>query len=75
MSFSEIGSSAVRSYSTVLKSSSEFARIRRALQQMTVTAPFKPKDIWAIRVRLELGECIAARAIIMQQRTQRPVQF
>ena len=71
-------------------------------------APLKLKDIWAIRVRLELGErkrelarfnlaidsklrgCdlvrlrvrdiahgdrIAARAIIMQQKTQRPVQF
>ena len=71
-------------------------------------APLKLKDIWAIRVRLELGErkrelalfnlaidsklrsCdlvrlrvrdiahgdrIAARAIILQQRTQRPVQF
>lgn len=71
-------------------------------------APLKLKDIWAIRVRLELGErkrelalfnlaidsklrgCdlvqlrvrdiahgdrITARAIIMQQKTQRPVQF
>src|ERR1700674_3576058 len=71
-------------------------------------APLKLKDIWAIRVRLELGERkrelalfnlaidsklrggdlvrlrvrdiahgdrIAARAIIMQQKTQRPVQF
>jgi integrase len=71
-------------------------------------APLKLKDIWAIRVRLQLGErarelalfnlaidsklrsCdlvklrvrdvthgdrIAARAIVMQQKTQRPVQF
>jgi hypothetical protein len=71
-------------------------------------APLKLKDIWAIRVRHELGERkrelalfnlaiesklrggdlvqlrvrdiahgdrIAARAIIMQQKTQRPVQF
>src|ERR1022692_976349 len=71
-------------------------------------APLKLKDIWAIRVRLELGDrkrelalfhlaldsklrgCalvrlrardvahgdrIAARAIVMQSKTQRPVQF
>src|SRR5437764_6187428 len=71
-------------------------------------APLKLKDIWAIRVRLQLGErarelalfnlaidsklrsCdlvklrvrdvthgdrIAARAVVMQQKTQRPVQF
>jgi len=71
-------------------------------------APLKLKDIWAIRVRLELGDrrrelalfnlaidsklrgCdlvklkvrdvahgnhIMARAIVMQQKTQRPVQF
>src|SRR6202051_4730073 len=71
-------------------------------------APLKLRDIWAIRVRLELGDrkrelalfnlaidsklrgCdlvqlrvrdvahgdrIAARAIVMQQKTQRPVQF
>jgi integrase len=71
-------------------------------------APLKLRDIWAIRVRLELGdrrrelalfnmaldsklrgcdlvqlrvrdvshgERIAARAIVMQQKTQRPVQF
>lgn len=71
-------------------------------------APLKLKDIWAIRVRLEMydrkrelalfnlaidsklrgcdlvqlrvrdvahGERIAARAIIMQQKTHRPVQF
>jgi integrase len=71
-------------------------------------APFKLKDIWAIRVRLQLehrvrelamfdlgldsklracdlvklkvrdichGERVAARAIIMQQKTARPVQF
>ena len=71
-------------------------------------APLKLKDIWAIRVRLQLandirnlalfnlaidsklracdlvklrvrdiahGEHIAARAIVMQQKTQRPVQF
>ena len=71
-------------------------------------APFKLKDIWAIRVRLQLehrtrelamfdlgldsklrgcdlvklkvrdichGEHVAARAIIMQQKTSRPVQF
>ena len=71
-------------------------------------APLKLKDIWAIRVRLQLfartrdlalfnlaidsklracdlvklrvkdvshGGCIAARTIVMQQKTQRPVQF
>ena len=71
-------------------------------------APLKLKDIWAIRVRLQLsndirnlalfnlaidsklracdlvklkvrdiahGEHVAARAIVMQQKTQRPVQF
>jgi hypothetical protein len=71
-------------------------------------APLRLKDIWAIRIRLQLGsrirelalfnldidcklrscdlvklrvrdlvhgERIAARAIVMQQRTQRPVQF
>src|ERR1700758_5519526 len=71
-------------------------------------APLKLRDIWAIRVRLELGDrkrevavvnfaidsklrgCdlvqlrvrdvahgdrIAARTIVMQQKTQRPVQF
>lgn len=71
-------------------------------------APFKLKEIWAIRVRLQLaerkrdlalfnlaidsklracdlvklrvrdvchGDRIAARAIVMQQKTQRPVQF
>lgn len=71
-------------------------------------APFKLKEIWAIRVRLQLGKrsrelalfnlgidsklracdliklcvrdvsqgaTIAARAIVMQQKTQRPVQF
>ena len=71
-------------------------------------APFKLKDIWAIRVRLQLsdhrrdlalfnlaidsklracdlvklrvrdvshGDRIAARTIVMQQKTQRPVQF
>jgi integrase len=70
--------------------------------------PLKLKDIWAIRVRLQLfgrirdlalfdlaidsklracdlvklrvrdvshGGCIAARSIVMQQKTQRPVQF
>jgi integrase len=71
-------------------------------------APLKLKDIWAIRVRLQLseqirdlalfnlaidcklracdlvklkvrdishGDHVAARAIVMQQKTQRPVQF
>src|SRR3546814_9056874 len=71
-------------------------------------APLKLKDIWAIRVRLQLsndirnlalfnlaidsklracdlvklrlcdiahGEHVAPRAIVMQQKTQRPVQF
>lgn len=71
-------------------------------------APFKLKDIWALRVRLQLehrarelalfdlgidsklrgcdlvslkvrdichGEQVAARAIVMQHKTQRPVQF
>ena len=71
-------------------------------------APFKVKDIWALRVRLQMehrirelalfnlgidsklrgcdlvalkvrdvshGDQLAARAIVMQQKTQRPVQF
>ena len=71
-------------------------------------APLKLKDIWAIRVRLQIGErarelalfnlaidsklrscdlvklrvrdvchgsVVAARAMVMQQKTQRPVQF
>ena len=71
-------------------------------------APFKLKDIWALRVRLQMenrvrelalfnlgidsklrgcdlvsirvrdichGEQVASRAIVMQQKTQRPVQF
>ena len=71
-------------------------------------APFKLKEVWAIRVRLQMehrirelalfdlgidsklrgcdlvklrvrdichGEQVAARAIVMQQKTQRPVQF
>jgi hypothetical protein len=71
-------------------------------------APFKPKDIWALRVRLQMedrvrelalfnlgidsklrgcdlvalkvrdvchGDQVAARAIVMQHKTQRPVQF
>src|SRR5215471_19221356 len=71
-------------------------------------APFKLKEIWAIRVRLQMqgrlrelamfnlgidsklracdlvslrvrdvshGDRVAARAIVMQQKTQRPVQF
>ena len=71
-------------------------------------APFKLKEIWAIRIRLQLanctrdlalfdlaidsklracdlvrlrvrdvshGDCVAARTIVMQQKTQRPVQF
>lgn len=71
-------------------------------------APFKPKDIWALRVRLQMqgrtrelallnlgidsklrgcdlvalkvrdvchGDQVASRAIVMQQKTQRPVQF
>lgn len=71
-------------------------------------APFKPKEIWAIRVRLQLaehrrelalfnlaidsklracdlvklrvrdvchGQAVAARTIVLQQKTQRPVQF
>ena len=71
-------------------------------------APLRLKDIWAIRIRLQLaerirelamfnlavdsklrscdlvklrvldlthGDCVAARAIIMQQKTHRPVQF
>jgi site-specific recombinase XerC len=71
-------------------------------------APFKLKDIWAIRVRLQLaerrrelalfnlaidsklracdlvklrvrdvchGQTVASRTIVMQQKTQRPVQF
>src|SRR6185503_12875416 len=71
-------------------------------------SPLKLKDIWAIRVRLQItdrtrdlalfnlaidrklracglmkvrvrdishGERVAARAIVMQQKTQRPVQF
>lgn len=71
-------------------------------------APFKPKDIWALRVRLQMesrgrelalfnlgidsklrgcdlvalrvrdvchGDQLASRAIVMQHKTQRPVQF
>ena len=71
-------------------------------------APFKPKDIWALRVRLQMesrvrelalfnlgidsklrscdlvalrvrdvcyGDQVASRAIVMQHKTQRPVQF
>jgi len=71
-------------------------------------APLKPKDIWAIRVRLQMherlrelallnlgidsklragdlvglrvrdvchGDRVAARAMVLQQKTQRPVQF
>jgi integrase len=71
-------------------------------------APFKPKDIWALRVRFQIenrtrelalfnlgidsklrgcdlvslkvrdvshGDQIAARAVVMQHKTQRPVQF
>ena len=71
-------------------------------------APFKPKDIWSLRVRLQMqdrvrelalfdlgidsklrgcdlvrlkvrdichGDQVASRAIVMQQKTQRPVQF
>jgi site-specific recombinase XerC len=71
-------------------------------------APFKPQQIWAIRIRLQLagrrrdlalfnlaidsklracdlvklpvrdvvhGDQVSARAIVMQQKTQRPVQF
>ncbi|MBV8503492.1 MAG: tyrosine-type recombinase/integrase [Paucibacter sp.] len=71
-------------------------------------APFKPKDIWALRVRLQMenrvrelallnlgidsklrgcdlvglrvrdvchGDQIASRAVVMQNKTQRPVQF
>lgn len=71
-------------------------------------APFKVKDIWALRVRLQMenrvrelalfnlgidsklrgcdlvslkvrdvchGDQVAARAVVMQQKTQRPVQF
>ena len=71
-------------------------------------APFKPKDIWALRVRLQMesrarelallnfgidsklrgcdlvslrvrdvcyGDQVASRAVVMQHKTQRPVQF
>lgn len=71
-------------------------------------APFKPKDIWALRVRLQMenrarelallnlgidsklrgcdlvglrvrdvchGDQVASRAVVMQNKTQRPVQF
>src|SRR3982751_2504748 len=71
-------------------------------------APFKVKDIWALRVRLQMenrvrefalfnlgidskhrgsdlvslkvrdvchGDAVAGRAVVMQQKTQRPVQF
>jgi len=71
-------------------------------------SPFKPKEIWAIRIRLQIGnrtrnlalfdlaidsklracdlvrlrvrdvshgDRVAARTIVMQQKTQRPVQF
>eukprot|EP01030_Chromulinospumella_sphaerica_P000850 gene850-832_t len=59
-------------------------------------APFKVKDIWALRVRLQMegrvrelalfnlgidirdvthGDQVANRAIVMQHKTKRPVQF
>ena len=55
-------------------------------------APFKLKDIWTLRVRLQMegrvrelalfnlgidsnGDQVAARAIVVQHKTQRPVQF
>ena len=61
-------------------------------------APFKVKDIWALRVRLQMesrvrelalfnlgidskvrdvchGDQVASRAVVMQHKTQRPVQF
>ncbi|RYF79483.1 MAG: integrase, partial [Comamonadaceae bacterium] len=71
-------------------------------------APFKPKDIWALRVRLQMenrvwelarlnleidsklrgcdlvalevrdvrhGDQVASRAVVMQHKTQRPVQL
>jgi hypothetical protein len=40
-------------------------------------APFKLKEIWAIRVWLQLEHRtrVAPRAIVMQQKTSRPVQF
>ena len=77
-------------------------------QEVGQKAPLKLKDIWALRVRLQMesrirelalfnlgidsklrgcdlvklkvrdvchGEQVAARAIVMQQKTQRPVQF
>ena len=48
--------------------------------------PLKLKEIWAIRIRLQFagrlrvndishGATVAARAIVMQQKTKRPVQF
>jgi hypothetical protein len=60
-------------------------------------APFKPKDIWALRVRLQMdrrvrelalfnlgidrvrdvchGDQVVSRAVVVQRKTQRPVQF
>jgi integrase len=47
-------------------------------------APLRLRDIWAIRVRLQLrhatrdvahGERVSQRATVLQQKTQRPVQF
>lgn len=47
-------------------------------------APFRPKDIWALRgcglVALRVrdvchGDQLASRAIVMRHKTQRPVQF
>jgi len=38
-------------------------------------APFKLKEIWAIRVRLRIASRCRELALILQQKTQRPVQF
>lgn len=37
--------------------------------------PLKPKDIWAIRIQLQNAHQDLARAIVVQRKTQRPVQF
>jgi hypothetical protein len=36
-------------------------------------APFKPKEVWAIRARLQMEN--RGRGTVLQQKTQRPVQF
>ncbi|TVT60425.1 MAG: tyrosine-type recombinase/integrase [Azoarcus sp. PHD] len=38
-------------------------------------APLKPKDIWAIRIHLQNAHHVRDLAMVIQRKTQRPVQF